>query len=198
MKISVIDSGLGGILFAENFKKEVEYASISLLIDSEGFPYGNKELNWLKERLIKLVEETQTKVVFIACNTLSSLIFYYNLTFNKIVVDVITPTIYFLKKCNYKHIAILATTNTIRMNIFDRLLSVKVCYIDATELIYVLEAKEDYHFPLSNIIKSIPPNCDALVLGCTHLIMVKEDFRECLNTEVISQDEIFISFFQNV
>ena len=67
MEITVIDSGLGGITFSENLKKEIKYFEIKLLIDQEGFPYGNKDLIWLKERLFSLVEKSETDNIIIAC-----------------------------------------------------------------------------------------------------------------------------------
>jgi glutamate racemase len=81
LNVTIIDSGSGGISFCRNVSKEINYLTFDLLIDKDGFPYGNKELLWLKERLLHLVEEAKSDTVIIACNTLSSLIFYFNLEF---------------------------------------------------------------------------------------------------------------------
>ena len=191
MRVTVIDSGLGGITFADNIKKNFIDLEVSLLIDKEGFPYGHKEIDWLKERLESLVNNSKTNVIIIACNTLSSLIFYYDLKFKKTVVDVITPTIYFLKRNNYQNICILATKNTIKMDIYNKLVDKKITYIDSTELISDLEYKIDFKTNLNDIIKLIDKNSDLVILGCTHLIAIKEEFRKTLNMEVLSQDEIF-------
>ena len=196
MRVTVIDSGLGGIVFARSIKVDIKYLDIKLLIDKEGFPYGNKELSWLRDRLLSLIDSCDTNTVIIACNTLSSLIFNYNLDFNKTVVDVITPTIYFLKGKNYQNVCILATKNTIKMNIYKRLLDCNVTYIDATDLIYDLEVKENYSVSLKNIINQIPKESDSIVLGCTHLIELKEVIRKEVSVDVVSQDEIFISLFK--
>ena len=83
MKVTVVDSGLGGIAFSRSVNLDIKYLNINLLIDKDGFPYGDKDLLWLKERLINLVEMAKTNIVIIACNTLSSLIFYYDLKFKK-------------------------------------------------------------------------------------------------------------------
>ena len=174
-----------------NIKKNFIDLEVSLLIDKEGFPYGHKEIDWLKERLESLVNNSKTNVIIIACNTLSSLIFYYDLKFKKTVVDVITPTIYFLKRNNYQNICILATKNTIKMDIYNKLVDKKITYIDSTELISDLEYKIDFKTNLNDIIKLIDKNSDLVILGCTHLIAIKEEFRKTLNMEVLSQDEIF-------
>ena len=196
MRVTVIDSGLGGIAFSRNIKVDIKYLDIKLLIDKEGFPYGDKELSWIKERLLSLVESCNTNTIIIACNTLSSLIFHYNLEFNKTVVDVITPTIYFLLSKNYQKVCILATKNTIKMNVYQRLLDSEVIYLDASKLIFDLQMKDNYQSSLFEIIKLIPKGCDSLVLGCTHLIEIKDEFRKELAIDVVSQDEIFISLFK--
>ena len=196
MKISVIDSGTGGITFSNNLKEKVKNLDTILYIDKEGYPYGNKELDWLKERLNSLVLNSKSNIVVIACNTLSSIIYNFDLKFKKVVVDVITPTIYFLKGKNYKNICILATKNTIKMDIYCRLLQTNITYIDATKLIDDLEKDNDYIPSLFEIIDNLSTEYDAILLGCTHLIKIKNEFRKYLNIDIISQDEIFISLLK--
>ena len=196
MKITVIDSGLGGITFAKNVKKTLVDLDIELLIDKDGFPYGKKDLDWLKERLEYLVNNSKTNILVIACNTLSSLIFYYDLKFKKTVVDVITPTIYFLKDKKYQKICILATKNTIKMDIYKKLLDKGIYYIESTKLIEELENNLDYTESLNTIIRKIDLDCDLVVLGCTHLIAIKDEFRSKLDIDILSQDEILISLLK--
>lgn len=194
MKITIIDSGLGGAIFAKNIKYEFPELEVILSLDKEGFPYGDKELIWLKERLIKLVEEAKTETVLIACNTLSCIIYKFNLKFIKTVVDVVSPTTYFFNLKSYKHICILATKNTINMDIYTQLINAKISYIDASELIKDLEKRNDFNDSLTKLISDIPQSCDVLLLGCTHLIDIKNEFRKILKQDVISQDEIFMNF----
>jgi glutamate racemase len=196
MRITIIDSGLGGITFSKNLNKELEFLEISLMIDYEGFPYGDKDLVWLKERLITLVDSSPINTVIIACNTLSSIIYNYDLIFDKQVVDVITPTIYFLLGQKYNKIVILATKNTIKTNIYKMLLE-NVIYIDASKLISDLQNNLCFEESLKEILNSIPSDCDYLLLGCTHLIYIKDIIREKTNINVISQDEIFISLLKS-
>ena len=192
MRISVIDSGMGGVAFANNLKREITDLKLSLLIDHEGFHYGDKDILWLKERLEYLINKANTNVIVIACNTLSSLIFHYKLQFKKAIVDVITPTIYFIKEHKYTKIAIIATKNTIHLNIYRRLLNnIDIVYIDGTYLINDIEYKNDIQNSLEEVVTLIPKDCDGVLLGCTHLIEIKNEFRSKLNVDVISQDEIF-------
>lgn len=197
MKITVIDSGLGGIAFSKSIKVDINHLDVSLLIDKDGFPYGDKNLEWLRERLNFLVNSSKSNVVIIACNTLSSLIFFYDMNFNKTVVDVITPTIYFLQRTNKKNICIIATKNTIKMDIYSKLLICNIKYLDASDLISDLEYKNNYIDSLNALVNNVDSGIDAVILGCTHLIEIKEEFRKRLDTEIVSQDEIFISLFKN-
>ena len=196
MKVTVIDSGLGGIAFGRNINQSIKYLEIDLLIDKEGFPYGDKDLLWLKDRLLYLINNAKTNLVIIACNTLSSLIFHYDLKFNKTVVDVITPTIYFLQGQKRKKITVLATPNTIKMDIYKRLLGCEIIYIDATQLIYDLENQNDYNDSLNLLYNKIDLKSELVLLGCTHLIEIKEEIHRRIKKDVISQDELFIALFQ--
>ena len=141
-----------------------------------------------------MIDLSRSPVVILACNTLSSLIFHYNLKFQKTVVDVITPTIYFLRKKKYKHICILSTKNTKEMDVYSKLLTETIEYIDASDLILEIENNQINQFTIMNILDKINDKTDVLLLGCTHLIKVKEEIRDLVNIDVLSQDEIFIDF----
>ena len=196
MKLGIIDSGIGGITFSENLKLKVNDLDIILYIDNDGFPYGNKDLFWLKERLEMLVSKSKPNILIVACNTLSSIIFHYDLKFNKTVVDVITPTIYFLNSKNYNNICILATKNTIKMDVYSRLLYSKITYIDASKLISDIQNNTNYISSLFELVDQIYGFYDMVLLGCTHLIKLKDEFRRYLDIDVISQDEVFVSLFK--
>ena len=59
-----------------------------------------------------------------------------------------------------------------------------------------IEYKNDITDSLNEVIKLIPKDCDGVLLGCTHFIGIKNEFRESLSIDVISQDELFISFYR--
>ena len=86
IEITIIDSGLGGIIFSESFKRSNLDFNVITLIDKEGFPYGNKDLLWLKTRVVKLVCECKSELVLLACNTLSSIIYNDYIKFDIICV----------------------------------------------------------------------------------------------------------------
>lgn len=190
----MIDSGLGGELFCKILNGNIKDLECLPLLDRDFFPYGKKDLSFLKERLLFLVKEAKTNLVLIACNTLSSLIFYFGITFKKTVVDVITPTLFFLKKYNYHNPLILATTNTIKMDIYGKALNKRMAYYDATDLIYALEKGEKYD--IMQVLKALDDSNDALLLACTHLVKIKDELRLKTPLRVISQDEILVMLFK--
>lgn len=197
MKICLIDSGYGGTVFAKSLLDNIDNIDITLNIDEQNFPYGNKDLSWLKQHLFDLVLHSQQNLVFLACNTLSSLIFYFNLKFNKTVVDVITPTIFYLRKHEYKNLLILATANTIKMNVYEKLLEKKVTYLNAENLIYAIEKQTNIAQEINALVSLIPNKIEAILLGCTHLIAIKDQLRKVSKADIISQDEIMIDFLNN-
>jgi len=197
IKITILDSGLGGIVFKENLQKEIKHCEFELMIDSFGFPYGDKELEWLRDRLNYLIDNCKNKIILIACNTLSSIIYYYNLKFNKTILDVITPTISYIKEKKFKNVIILATKNTIKMNVYNNLLNnINIKYIEATKLINDLEYGLDYNSTLNDILKEVSSCFDAILLGCTHLSKIKEEIKDKVSINVISQDELYIGFLK--
>ena len=189
--ISILDSGVGGACF-----KLAMPFDCHLVCDSKHFPYGKKDLDWLKNHFVKLIDEINSEIIIVACNTLSSLIFYYQIDFNKQVVDVITPTIFYLRKHYFPNILILATTNTIKMNVYEKLLRRKIDYLDVSELISAIELN-DYQDELLKVIALVNKGYEAIVLGCTHLIKVKAEFRQALRATIISQDELVYELFTN-
>ena len=192
MRISVIDSGLGAEAFVSNLKKfnHIEY---DLILDKKHFPYGNKDLMFLKERVTTLVNDTKNDVVIIACNTLSSIILYYKLTFNKIVIDIIKPTVNYIKKIGIKELTILSTSNTKMIDIYRNHLDIKIQYIDVSDLILSLENNLD--ISLEKYFNRLKINYKNVLLGCTHLIKIKDDIRKILPYNIISQDEIFVNLY---
>ena len=147
------------------------------MIDIEGFPYGNKELSWLKERIIKLVNESKTDNVIIACNTLSSII-------------------YFFTKQNYQHIYILATKNTAKMDVYSKLFKGLITYIDASDLIEAIQFGDSFQNELYDLLQLIKDKNSPILLGCTHLIKIKRIIRKKVENIIISQDEIFVDLFR--
>lgn len=193
MKIGVIDSGLGGELISNYLNKNYNYEVIKIL-DKEMFPYGNKSKVLLRKRLKELVNKLEDNhkldKIVIACNTLSSLFFYDSyFKYKHKLYDVINPVIRYLEDKKYENILLLATTNTINSNVYQTFCNGDITTLDATKLIFNIEFGYDVTNDIYNIINNYY-NYDAIILGCTHLIYIKEELRDLFKGDIISQDEL--------
>lgn len=80
------------------------------------------------------------------------------------------------------------------MDIFSKLIDRKISYIDASDLILEVEHEQVSEETILNILNKVNNDCDCILLGCTHLIKIKELFRKNTNIDILSQDEIFTLF----
>ncbi|MCC1496615.1 glutamate racemase [Alcanivorax sp. 1008] len=75
--VLVFDSGVGGLSVAAEIRRRLPGLPLHYLMDSAGFPYGNKDDATLVERVLKVcaeaVAEHQPRLLVVACNTASTL-----------------------------------------------------------------------------------------------------------------------------
>ncbi|MDF1628943.1 MAG: glutamate racemase [Alcanivoracaceae bacterium] len=75
--VLVFDSGVGGLSVAAEIRRRLPGLPLHYLMDSAGFPYGNKDDVTLVERVVKVcaeaVAEQQPRLLVVACNTASTL-----------------------------------------------------------------------------------------------------------------------------
>ncbi|MBQ8178341.1 MAG: aspartate/glutamate racemase family protein [Clostridia bacterium] len=75
MKIALIDSGIGGLTLLKRLLKSFPKADYIYFADTYAHPYGSKDADFLRFRLLKIVEllyERRADIVVFACNTASS------------------------------------------------------------------------------------------------------------------------------
>lgn len=184
MNIVIIDSGVG----AEEIVKTLLLKDLSnnytLLLDKSFFPYGNKSKEQLNNRFQYLLSNIESNVdlIIIGCNTLSIMVDDFNT--KRKVIDMISITNNFLDKKEFNKILLLATQNTVVNNPFNATFSIVV-----DELIVAIQ-NNDYKEKLEEVFSLIDDSYDAIILGCTHLIKVKNEFRKQFNSYIISQDEL--------
>jgi glutamate racemase len=74
--VLVVDSGVGGVTIAEKIRVRLPSARISLLMDNDFFPYGGKDEDALRARLMALigaaVDRLSPDLVVVGCNTAST------------------------------------------------------------------------------------------------------------------------------
>jgi len=185
--IAIIDSGLGGLAIAQTIWQQLPYQSTIYLADHEFFPYGERNSIEINRRLISIfnfILAKNCKAVVIACNTItkSSIKFLRDLYSLPIIgtEPAIKPAI----EANLKEtIVVWATPNTINhLDNFDQVKGVA-----CKTLAFDIENKSLSSLTkiLTQLIANNPKPYSALVLGCTHYILIKDLIKKLLPSNVI-------------
>ncbi len=127
----------------------------------------------------KILEKLGVKIISIPCNT--SCYFHDKLQkeINVPINNIIKNTVKHLKNKGYKKVAILATTGTIKSNLYQTELikeNIEYCLPDQDKVMkliyeYVKSGKEVEPNMIENIVKDT--SADAYILGCTELSVLK-------------------------
>lgn len=186
MNVLVIDSGYGGLPVLNALKNNYPKDNYFYIADTANFPYGTKSIEQLKT----IINRIETKIdnidqIYFACNTISSI--YYD---NPKYKGVIKPVVDYVNQQNYRHVTVFATKNTVNSLIFQSLINTLVFANEKQELIQKIENNEQYIGLLEEAVASIPKESDCLILGCTHFLLIKDEFRKRLEIDVICVDEL--------
>ena len=208
MKIGIFDSGLGGLIIARAIHKAMPEYDYVYLGDTKRVPYGNRSAKVVADFLKEGVEflfKQDCALVIVACNTASSEArrtiqenFISKKYPDRKVLGVVVPS---AEECvNHKRVGVLATRGTVASKTFEKEIlklnkNIKVFQNSAPMLVPLAEEGES-ELVLPFIKKYLKPllekNIEALVLGCTHYPMFKNDIKKLLpnGVKIISQDEI--------
>lgn len=127
----------------------------------------------------KILEKLGVKMISIPCNT--SCYFHEKLQneINIPINNLIKNTVRYIKEKGYKKVAILATTGTVKSNLYqDELLkeNIEFCLPNQDKVMeiiynYVKSGKEVPNNVINELIKDIDAEC--YILGCTELSILK-------------------------
>ncbi len=212
MKIGIFDSGLGGLIIARAIRKMMPKYDYVYFGDTKRVPYGNKSREavsrFTKEAVDYLFRKKNCAIVIIACNTACARALrdiqqkYLQKKFkNRKVLGVLIPAAEAV--ANYKRVGILATLGTVTTNAFPAEIKklssrIKVFQNPAPMLVPLIEEGEKA-LAKQFILKYLKPfrnkKLDALVLGCTHYPILKNEINKIAQKgvkkiKIISQDEI--------
>jgi len=194
MKIGVMDSGIGGLTVLKELLKYYPNNHYIYFGDTLNVPYGDKSINELTKftnKAITFLINLSVDVIIIACGTISSNVYSkIKKKYNIPIIDIISPTINYIKKSNYKNITILGTSRTVDSHIFKSKLSkINVTEISLPKLVPIIE-KRKFKTPLGKYLikKNIKfvDKKDAIVLGCTHYPYVFDIFYNYLKVPIIN------------
>lgn len=209
MKIGIFDSGLGGLIIARAIRKIMPGYDYVYFGDTKRVPYGNKSpeavFEFTREAVDYLLRKENCALVIIACNTASARALrqiqqeYLPKKFkDRKVLGVLIPAAEVAS--DYKRVGILATlgvvaSNAWAMEIKKTNTTVEVFQNPAPMLVPLIEEGETIlskPFLLKYLKPFVNKKLDALVLGCTHYPILKEEIKKIMggSVKIISQDEI--------
>lgn len=199
--IGIFDSGVGGLTVAQAVKNLLPEEDMIYFGDSAHLPYGDKSAATIQAYSIKITDillQRGCKVILIACNSASAAAFDLIKAYvgsKAHVINVIDPVIEHLKEGQQgKKVGLIGTLQTVNSKVFET--KIKNEGVDvgfsalATPLLVPMIEEGFIHNSVSHEIianyLSDPSlaNIDALILGCTHYPIIKEDIKEFYKSKV--------------
>lgn len=194
--IGIFDSGIGGLTVANAISRTMPKETLLYFGDTAHLPYGEKSKELIREYSIGisrfLIEEMGCKAIVMACNTASAAAYehlrdYYKGRFP--IINVIDPIIESLVNDKQaKRIGLIATNTTIESGVYQEKLARRIPEAEVKALatpMLVPMIEEGYahddisHALIGNYLSNpVLSAVDALILGCTHYPMIKDEINE--------------------
>ena len=200
--IGIFDSGIGGLTVAHAISKLLPNEQIVYFGDTAHLPYGDKSPELIHSFVKKisqfLLDEKQCKSVIIACNTASATSYEFLRDLhqgNYPIINVIDPIVEaIVKDDNLNNIGLIATKTTIESGVYQEKMkrrnpNIKMNVLPTPLLAPMIEEG----FSRDKISKTVIENylshskfknIDALILGCTHYVLIKDEINDFFNGKV--------------
>lgn len=198
--IGIFDSGVGGLTVAHAIKQILPGESLIYFGDTAHLPYGDKSaesIRYYSQRITEFLLEHNSKVVLVACNSASASAFEsLKKEFNDktILIDVIDPVVDYLSTRNFNKIGVIGTKRTICSGTYETKIrgkSPSTAVVSLATPLLVPMIEEGFIFDdISNaIIRTYLSNVSlagiqALILGCTHYPIIKNQISKIFNFNV--------------
>jgi glutamate racemase len=198
--IGIFDSGVGGLTVAHAIKQILPGENLVYFGDTAHLPYGDKSaesIRYYSRKITEFLLNHDSKVVLVACNSASASAFdtlkkeFHDKT---ILIDVIDPVVDYLGSRNFRKIGVIGTKRTITSGTYDQKLHEKspgTTVVSMATPLLVPMIEEGFIFDdISNaIIRTYLSNealtgIEALVLGCTHYPIIRNQISKFFNFNV--------------
>ena len=187
--VLVFDSGVGGLSVAAEIRRRLPGLPLHYLMDSAGFPYGNKDDATLIERVLKVcgdaVAQQQPRLLVVACNTASTLVLPALRAELDIPVIGVVPALKVAAQASPGgNIGLLATPATVNRPYTDDLIrefaaGCRVRRMGSTELVQWAEDWVGFGHEPAALFEHLdswlttPDPVSHVVLGCTHFPLLR-------------------------
>ena len=213
--IGIFDSGVGGLTVAHAIKQILPGENLVYFGDTAHLPYGDKSADSIRSysrRITEFLLENNSKVVLVACNSASSSAFdslQKEFGGRTIMIDVIDPVVEYLRTRNFSKIGVIGTKRTISSGTYEKKVkesspATGVVSLATPLLVPMIEEGFIYDDISNAIIRtylsdSSLSGIEALVLGCTHYPIIKNQINKFFNfnVEVIDSARIVSSLLRD-
>jgi glutamate racemase len=198
--IGIFDSGVGGLTVAHAIKQILPGESLIYFGDTAHLPYGDKSAESIRsysQRITEFLLDHDAKVVLVACNSASASAFdslSAEFRDRTILLDVIDPVVDYIGTRNFSKIGVIGTKRTISSGTYEQKIrqrSVKTEVISLATPLLVPMIEEGFIFDdISNAIirtylsSEALGGIQALILGCTHYPIIKNQISKIFNFNV--------------
>jgi glutamate racemase len=198
--IGIFDSGVGGLTVAHAIKQILPGESLVYFGDTAHLPYGDKSaesIRYYSRRITEFLLEHNSKVVLVACNTASASAFDLlkkDFQGKVMLIDVIDPVVDYLSTRKFNKIGVIGTKRTISSGTYEKKINEKspaTTVISMATPLLVPMIEEGFIFDdISNaILRTYLSNeslagIQALILGCTHYPIIKNQISKIFNFNV--------------
>ncbi|MGB1039554.1 MAG: glutamate racemase [Flavobacteriales bacterium] len=200
--IGVFDSGIGGLTVAHAISKLMPHERIVYFGDTAHLPYGDKspELihSFVQDISKFLIQKENCKAVVMACNTASATSYEFlrdKHEGNYPIINVIDPIIEaIVDDSSIKKVGLIATKTTVESGVYQEKLkrrnpNVEVEVLPTPLLAPMIEegfSKDKIsHTVIENYLSNPKfKDIDALILGCTHYVLIRDEISEFFEEKV--------------
>ena len=200
--IGIFDSGIGGLTVAHAISELMPDEEIVYFGDTAHLPYGDKSPNLIHsfvENIAKfLIQKKECKTVVIACNTASSTSYEFLRDKHEgsiPIINVIDPIIEAISKDNsIKKVGLIATKTTVESGVYQEKLKrrnpgIKIEVLPTPLLAPMIEegfSKDKISHTIIENYLSNPKfkDIDALILGCTHYVLIRDEINDFFKGKV--------------
>lgn len=198
--IGIFDSGVGGLTVAQAIKQILPGESLVYFGDTAHLPYGDKSaesIQYYSSRITEFLLEHNSKAVLVACNSASASAFDFikkEFEGRTILFDVINPVVDYISTRKFDKIGVIGTKRTISSGTYEKKIKEKSPSMEVISLatpLLVPMIEEGFIFDdISNaIIRSYLSteslsDIKALILGCTHYPIIRNQISKIFNFNV--------------
>ena len=190
MKIGIFDSGVGGLTVLKKILEEKPKNEYLYFGDTIHLPYGNKtkeELRTYAQTIIQFFEEQNVDQIIVACGTVSSTL-DGELKAVVPLLDVMNPTVRYLKDQHVNSVGLIATERTIEGKIFENKLrqeGIQVSAVACPMFVPLIEMQrqdsKECQQAIRDCIRKLNPGIEQLILGCTHYPLLEDQLQKVLD-----------------